>query len=74
MQTKNTGRTKVNVLSIQNDINQSSMKKEIKLDDTKNVKKVNSDEIHSTHKSSVCISSFFYTQVCNLFQILWKLY
>lgn len=49
------------------------MKKETKLDD-KNVKKVNSDEIHSTHKSPVCISSFFYTQVCNLFQILWKLY
>lgn len=45
------------------------MKKETKLDNTKNVKKVNSDEIHSTHKSPVCISSFFYTQVCNLFQI-----
>lgn len=66
VQTKNTGRTKVNVLSIQNDINQSSMKKEIKLDDTKNVKKVNSDEIHSTHKSSVCISSFFYTQITDI--------
>ncbi|PBC31888.1 Histone-lysine N-methyltransferase pr-set7 [Apis cerana cerana] len=65
IQTKNTGRTKVNVLSTQNDINQSPMKKETKLDD-KNVKKVNSDEIHSTHKSPVCISSFFYTQITDI--------
>lgn len=70
VQTRNTIRTRAAVLSPQYDIT-SPMKKEAKLHDS-NVKNVNSDEIHSVseaHKVPMCISSFFYTQVRNLFQI-----
>lgn len=70
VQTRNTIRTRAAVLSPQYDTT-SPMKKEAKLHDS-NVKNVNFDEIHSVsaaHKVPVCISSFFYTQVRNLFQI-----
>ncbi|OAD52930.1 Histone-lysine N-methyltransferase pr-set7, partial [Eufriesea mexicana] len=65
VQAKNTVSTRATVSPIQCDIN-LPMKKETKLNDNKNVKHFNSDEFHSvseTHKSSICISSFFYTQI-----------
>lgn len=69
VQTKNVVRTRAAVLSLQfNDIG-SPMKKEIKLDNTKSIENDIPDDtcsISETHKSSMCISSFFYTQVCIL--------
>lgn len=69
VQVKNTGRTRATaILSMQCDIN-SPMKKEAKLDDSKNVKIVNSDEIYlvsETHKSSMNISSYLNTQITDV--------
>ncbi|KOC68442.1 Histone-lysine N-methyltransferase pr-set7 [Habropoda laboriosa] len=64
VQIKNTIRTRAAVLSTQCSDMNSPMKKEAKLDDNKNVKNDHSDVVHTVseaHKSSVCISSFFYT-------------
>ncbi|CAL7938886.1 unnamed protein product [Xylocopa violacea] len=65
---KTTFRTKAAVLSTQCDTN-SPMKKEVKLDDSKNVKIISTDEIQLTseaHKSPVRISSIFYTQITDV--------
>ncbi|XP_076761500.1 SET domain containing 8 isoform X2 [Xylocopa sonorina] len=65
---KTTFRTKTAVLSTQCDTN-SPMKKEVKLDDSKNVKIINTDEIQlvsEAHKSPVRISSIFYTQITDV--------
>lgn len=66
VQTKNAAHTKAAVLTT-HDIN-SPMKKDAKLDDSKNVKNTSSDEIHlisNTHRS-VCINSYFYTQITDV--------
>ncbi|XP_076166271.1 SET domain containing 8 isoform X1 [Ptiloglossa arizonensis] len=69
VQTKNVVRTRAAVLSLQfNDIG-SPMKKEIKLDNTKSIENDIPDDtcsISETHKSSMCISSFFYTQIAHV--------
>ncbi|XP_017891233.1 N-lysine methyltransferase KMT5A-B [Ceratina calcarata] len=66
VQAKNAAHTKAAVLTT-HDIN-SPMKKEAKLDDSKNLKIVSSDEIHlisNAHKS-VCINSYFITQITDV--------
>ncbi|CAK9811745.1 Histone-lysine N-methyltransferase PR-Set7 [Anthophora plagiata] len=69
VQIKNTIRTRAAVLSTQCSGINSAMKKEAKLDDNKNIKNDHSDAVHTiseTHKSSVCITSFFCTQITDV--------